>query len=358
MNKKPSKYALIALFLALVVLFPVAGIVAGDRVKSRNLEFRTPSPKPALSLEHIADFPQAYEAWYADSQPFRDMLIYARARLTRALYDRDVTQMVAFGKQDWLFYTNKIDGNPLRSYRGEDLYTNMELRRIAEGLVQTRDSLRKQGCEFVLFIAPNKERVYSEYMPDRFGPPADNYGVKQLVRFLRQRTDLNVVYCCDDLMQAKQDLPDIPIYYSQDTHWNNVGSYVGARALMRTVGIDMPPLTRDMIRDANAVRMGDLSRLAHLERDYSGDKEYAVTFDAGLDDADKKVVFLCHDSFGDMLAGYLANYFSIGGNVSHDNYSQSQIDDAHPDLFILETVERYARLRLLRCPLYTDPGNR
>ena len=83
MQKKPSKYALVALFLALVMLPPLAGVVAGSRVKSRNLELRTPAAKPALTLAHIGSFPREYEAWYADSQPFRDQLIYVRALMNR-----------------------------------------------------------------------------------------------------------------------------------------------------------------------------------------------------------------------------------------------------------------------------------
>ena len=358
MNKKPSKCALVALFLALVVLAPLAGIVAGDRVRGRNLELRTPAAKPALTLEHIGSFPREYEAWYADSQPFRDQLIYVRALMNKALYDRDVTRMVAFGKQGWLFYTNVNDGKPLNNYRGEDLFTNMELRRIADSLVRTRDNLRKQGCEFVLFIAPNKERVYSEYMPERYGAPSENYAAKQLVTFLRRRTDLNVVYCYDDLMQARQDLADIPIFYSKDTHWNGAGSYVGARAMMRALDIDMPPLTGDITAPVSVGHTGDLSILTHLERDIPADTDYAVTFDAGQASADRKTVFFCHDSFGDSLTGYLLNYFNMGNAVPYADYEEAQVDAAHPDIFILETVERYVRLRLLRGPLYTDPGDR
>ena len=127
---------------------------------------------------------------------------------------------------------------------------------------------------------------------------------------------------------------------------------------MRALGCDMPPLTGDMIRDVGAVRMGDLSVLTHLERDIPADTDYAVAFDAGLSDADKKVIFFCHDSFGDSMTGFLLNYFTMGGSVPYATYNQALVDEAHPDLFILETGERYARLRLLRCPLYADPRGR
>ena len=360
MNKKPSKCALVALFLALVVLAPLAGIVAGDRVRGRNLELRTPAAKPALTLEHIGSFPREYEAWYADSQPFRDQLIYVRALMNKALYDRDVTRMVAFGKQGWLFYTNVNDGKPLNNYRGEDLFTNMELRRIADSLVRTRDNLRKQGCEFVLFIAPNKERVYSEYMPDRYGAPSESYGVKQLVRFLRQRTDLKVVYCHDEIMQARQDFPDLPLYFSRDTHWNDIGSYIGTRALMRALGYELPALTRDMIRPSDREGPNDLVRLAHLTSFLPPDLCYDVTVPADAlpaPDVPKQTLYFRHDSFGVYMQGFLAPWFAEGGVTDATERDDAQVDAAHPDVFVMEVLERFVRRRLWAGPLYASPEN-
>ena len=52
------------------------------------------------------------------------------------------------------------------SYKGTNLFTEGELTQIAAQLTVTAEWLEKQGSEFVLFIAPNKETVYGEdYLP-------------------------------------------------------------------------------------------------------------------------------------------------------------------------------------------------
>ena len=88
------------------------------------------------------------------------------------------------GKDGWLFYNNQNDGDPLAQYKGKCLFSNEELELIADNLSVTQVNLAKEGREFVLFIAPNKERVYSEYMPEYYGEPAEIYAALQVITYL------------------------------------------------------------------------------------------------------------------------------------------------------------------------------
>ena len=65
MQKKVSKYALIFLFLALLYVPTLIGLVAGDRVKTANLENRRLAEWPVFSLENISLLPHSGE-----HQPF------------------------------------------------------------------------------------------------------------------------------------------------------------------------------------------------------------------------------------------------------------------------------------------------
>lgn len=371
MQKKIAKYALIVLFLALLYVPTLVGMVAGDQVKSANLENRKLAAWPTFSLKDISKLPHKYELYYDDNLPFRDQLIQARALLNRALYDRDIKGEVVYGKDGWLFYSAQDDGDPIASYRGEDLFTREELRQIAIDLRKTRDNLKRQGIEFALFIAPNKERVYSEYMPDRYGPPAEEYAARQMVDFLRQHTDLNVIYPYEELMQAKADFPDIPLYYSRDTHWNGVGAYVGTRALLSALGIDTPPLSRDSIERIPGGAPHDLITLAHLNALLEPDDTYLVhdslrpafTILSQAPDltaqvqgqAGQPVLFFRHDSFGQYMHDYLLPWFSSSFSVFTQYQDDSQVDAAQPDIYVMEIVERYLRMRLTKGPLYTAP---
>ena len=371
MQKKVSKYTLIFLFLALLYVPTLIGLVAGDRVKTANLENRRLAEWPVFSLENISLLPHKYELYYDDNMPFRDQLIQVRAVLNRALYDRDIKGEVVFGKDGWLFYSARDDGDPMTDYRGEDLFTREELRQIAVDLRKTRDTLKDQGIDFVLFIVPNKERVYSEYMPDRYGPPAEEYAAKQLVDFLQQHTDLTVIYAYDDLMQAKADFPDIPMYYSKDTHWTGVGAYVGTRALLSALGVETPPLRPENIQHNEGGASCDLITLAHLNDLLPVDDTYSVldelrptyTILSRADNlttqaqaaAGQPVLFFRHDSFGEFMHHYLLPYFSSTFSVFTQYQDDSQVDAVKPDIYVMEVVERYMRKRLTKGPLYTAP---
>ena len=374
MQKKASKCALIILFLALLYVPALASLIAGDRIKSANLENRPLAQWPTFSLENISKLPHKYELYYDDNLPFRDQLIFVRALINKTLYNRDIRQEVVYGKDGWLFYSARSDGDAIADYRGEDLFTREELRQISVDLRKTRDALKKQGSDFVLMIAPNKERIYSEYMPDRFGAPAEEYAAKQLVDFLRKHTDLKVIYPYEALMQAKADFPDVPIYYARDTHWNGVGAYVGTRELLSALGIQIPPLSEENILRGGPRGNGDLAILSHLNTIFPQDALYSVSDSArpafsvlskdsrlttvAQASAGQPVLFFRHDSFGEHMLDYLLPWFSQSFSVFTQYQDDAQVDETHPDIYVMEVVERYVRSRLLKGPLYTEPAKR
>ena len=53
----------------------------------------------------------------------------------------------------------------------------------------------------------------------------------QIVEYLKTNTDIRVVYPYEELMRFKEKYPDEPLYYHLDTHWNELGAYIGAKAL-------------------------------------------------------------------------------------------------------------------------------
>ena len=76
------------------------------------------------------------------------------------------------------------------SYKGEDLLTEDELASIAETLCISRDNLASEGCDFIIYIAPNKERIYADELPDYYGDPADEHAALQIYSYLKTHTDI------------------------------------------------------------------------------------------------------------------------------------------------------------------------
>ena len=371
MKSKASRITLIGLFLILLYVPGIVWLIAGNQLETPNLENRELAEWPAFSLKNIQKLPGKYEAYYLDHLPFRNQVIAGYALGLKTVFDDAVVTTVNFGKDDWFIYNNIKDGDPIASYRGEDLLSAAELRQIVMNLRKTQANLASQGIDFVLFIAPNKERVYSEYMPDRFGEPAEDYGVRQLVDFLRAHTDIRVVYAYDELMQFKAENPDLPLYFRSDTHWNGLGAYIGARALLRELGIDIPALEAQNIEQFGDGYRGDLSRLTHLYDFTAGEALYTVrddnrpnhnslsddglTFHAQGDPQGKKVFFK-NDSFLAGMQPYVFPWFSECYSYFNHQYTSAQVDEFQPDIFVQVLVERNVRSTLSTGPIYQPAG--
>ena len=52
-------------------------------------------------------------------------------------------------------------------YYGEVRFDEDELKAMAEGINEAADFYAARGAKYLIVIAPNKEGIYSEYMPER-----------------------------------------------------------------------------------------------------------------------------------------------------------------------------------------------
>ena len=217
--------------------------------------------------------------------------------------------------------------------------------------------LKEQNIEFVVFIAPNKERIYYEYLPSYYDEPAELYGTKQIVTYLEENTDLHIVYAYDALMQAKEELPDIKLYYLNDSHWNRAGGYVGAKELLKEFEIEIPPLQELSLEENNAGNY-DLAGLLNMRDVYTKDINYTITgYNEGNlvnekhdfnteyiyhnTDRDSRRLLVIRDSYADAMDEFLASQFNETNMVYKAYFSQEMIKEWKPDIVVFESVERY-----------------
>lgn len=345
MKNTAARRMLIWVFLVILFVPTVLWCFLGNCLKDENFEKRVLAEWPVFSLEKLETLPTKYNRYYEDHLPFRNQLITGYVGLTRALFHADLNDYVTFGKSGWMFYTNVNDGDPIASYRGEDLLSMEQLRKITVELKQLKNRLKEKGVEFVLYIAPNKERVYSEYMPDKYGQPADNYAVKQLFYFLTAHTDIQVVYPFDALMQAKRDLDGVDLFHPTDTHWNEAGAYIGTKTLADALGVELPALHKENIHREENVFIGDMIYLSL--QTYTMGKQPVNTVSGIFLPKDNRKLLIEHDSFMDNMLPYLNQIFAECEAVHYSKYSEDLVDTYHPDVMIMEMSERFMRRRLL-----------
>jgi hypothetical protein len=148
------------------------------------------------------------------------------------------------GKDGWMFYgdsKNFISDNTIRDYKGENLFTDDQLKKIATNFQNQADWLEKQGKKFYITIAPNKNTIYPEYMPDNI-VKGEKSRMDQLIEYLSLNTDLTVIDYRNELLAAKAERPDELLCYKLDTHWTNHGGYIAYKKIAETIKKDFPEI--------------------------------------------------------------------------------------------------------------------
>ena len=311
-------------------------------------------PRLVLRPRELASFPGTFRYYFADHFGFRDTLIRLHGllclRLLGVLPNPDVTR----GKEGWLFLANERSTD---YYRHTELFTPPELERWRQVLEARRNWLAARGAAYLFVVAPNKETIYGEMMPELLTQVAPESRLDLLVTYLRGHSDVRLVDLHGVLTAAKGEER---LYHKTDTHWNDRGAFRAYRAIMAAVpasvsgatalpwdrferterdteGMD---LTRQIgIRDVFRERRLDLTPtrplgLAAVEQD----DVRPVAVSARGTDLPAVVVF--RDSFFSSLLPWLAESFGTGLYLWQDEFAVEPIDRIHPQVVIQEIVER------------------
>jgi len=356
-NTLNKNYIWYIILLGILIVPQIIWCIFGKYIPSGEAEYRILATMPEFpdSLESLEQYPARIEEYVNDHYPFRSILVRNNSRFSYYALKESATKKTVVGKDGWLFFGE--DALDIPQYKGLFTYTDEELATIADNLVTTRDTLENQGIEFVVFIAPNKERVYSEFLPDYIKNYETPMACDQLVDYLRANTDLRVVWGYEELMKAKEDMPDKYFYYHKDTHWNRAGGYVGTHALLKELDIDTPWITEVSLHENNESQY-DLARLMNMKSDLTGqDVDYDISgyeggdfwkneeveakvfeyYNEGMDD---RRMFVIRDSFGGNMAPYLAAAFNYTYMIRYDLFEKNILEEQSPDIVVYEHIER------------------
>ena len=362
MRMTKGKAAAWLICFALMLLGPGAAyFFARPYLNTENTENRQLAEMPSLSfdsLKGLSDslqaFPSLFNSFYNDHVPFRSQLIELNSVLSVELFGDSASDSVVLGKDNWLFYT---DEESIEDYKGTNLYTPQELELIRDNCLASKAYLEKRGIEFVVLIPSNKEDIYSDKLPDYISKRGELTRAQQVVDCLRD-AGIRVVYPRQELLEYK-DAYDL--YWHYDTHWNNLGAYIGAKALLEELGVEVPrveELTLTLYDFSGYDLAGMMNLRSYYENTRPSDVNYRIegypTNNMSVllaDDAteliyqsdapDARRLFMVRDSFAGVMAPVLASSFSYT-YMPHWNgcFEQSMIDEQQPDIFVYEVVER------------------
>lgn len=254
------------------------------------------------------------------------------------------------GRSWWLFFA----GDDSESYyKGTNLLDEETLQSYAGKVNRLKELCDARGISFYMIFYPNKEQVYSEYMPTY--EIAEEYKrTQRLVDYLNENTQVSTVYPLNELKTA-----DIywPSYCMYDTHWNHFGAFYGMQALYKVMGMELTnPIYNTIYRTENdrddLLTMGGLSK-----ENYPEDPDYIVDYKSDVQNDyfdvmapvarvgstssnNTKLVFIS-DSYREAMAPYIVKDFSYTTLAHGDYISEISDDILNANVLVMGCVERY-----------------
>lgn len=291
--------------------------------------------------------------WFSDHFYLRQELISVNNRISAMLFHTSGEDSVILGKDGWLYFDSTLD-----DYTGLNALTKKELSAAAHNLELMAQYCREQGKDFVFIIAPNKNSLYPQFMPD-YGVISPEHDAQKLLSLLENTPFI-------DLFTAYGSEHEI-LYFKTDSHWNSKGAALAADLINRHFGKDSNyfngpySYTNDYTGDLYTMLYPAFAG-SEPQPHYDGQLDFRYTSKATkpdsitlLTESDKDGSLLVYrDSFGNLLYPYLANSY---GSV---RFSRSTSYDLtlDTDHVVVELVERNLDYLITYLPVMPSPvGN-
>lgn len=326
-----------------------------DKMDNNNYENRELYSKPELQYEGITLYPRNYENYFNDHLAFKNEIRSLRSKILYNIFKTSSNERVLIGKNNWLFYNSaaSIDGNSISDFQNITLYSKEEMETIKNNLVKSRDNLKNKNIDFYVFVIPNKENVYSDYMPKVINKSTRNNSKTEiLVDYLKNKSDLNITYPKKELVESRKKYET---YKKNDTHWNSFGAYIGVKKLSNNINSN---IKIEKVKFNIQKNTGDLAGMNLMPEDlmindlnvehfmddisvYCKDEVNMFVECESNNSNNKKILFI-GDSFRTLTIPYLSKMYEHSYFVHRNNYNNDFIEKYNPDIIVLETVERYS----------------
>lgn len=361
MNAKIIKIAFISIAALLLSINFIAGL-CGIGIGNDLSENRTMAEAPTLSLNTISEFPSQFEEYYNDNFPMRSYCVTAYNSMCYYLFKQGYNDNLVIGEDDWIFYRLSYYSN---TYKRNDLLTEDDLKSIANYLIFYRDYCKDRGIEFYFVCPPDKSEVYPEKMPENIKQTGDISVLDQLEQYLSENTDIKVINVKNALLENKDKAQ---LYYSNGTHWNYYGSFVGYNEIISAISKDFPdinavteeqlvisPDERYIDNYIRKIGWGDIDTIqthspklretAYTNTSIPVPQSYGSNYNGDIIQStnpsaapNKLLVF--RDSYVTWLQPYLSSSFGEVNYLWKTGMDTVAIDDVQPTILLFEVLER------------------
>lgn len=346
------KWCFVAVFFAASLTLSLGILFAGPSKAGANEQLFKP-PEIISDGAYNPDFLSDAATWVGDHFFLRQELITLDNRLTAAVMQTSGAEDVVLGRDGWLYYDSTMD-----NYTGQNLMTERELHSAATNLELMASYCRDQGKEFLFVIAPNKNALYPENMPDTgISDPR-----KDAENLHKELTSRKVAYV--DLF-ALFDAREEPLYFAHDSHWNSKGAALAADAINGAFGKSSRYFSDPFAE--SAPHQGDLYEMLYpagqdpeqnpvyggkLDFTYVGSATKPDSITLKTQGSGNGSLLAYRDSFGNLLYPYLADSYASATFSRSTRYDLTKPGD----FVLIELVERNLRYLITNLPVMPAPA--
>lgn len=228
-KEKIIQIVLIILF-CIILSLPFLATIFHMGPQSQVNENRKLAEKPTFTSSTMRTFPITFQKYVNDTFAFRSQLIQLKNWVSIVLLKSSPKSSVIIGREGWFFFNSK---GPLQK---EKLFTNTELNTIQQNLEEVRYLLALKSIKFYVFITPDSQSIYPEYLPDYLSGGKTRFD--QLISaFKNSDSPVMLVDPRQALLNGKVTHRE---YRKYDTHWNAFGAFVAYQELARVISHDFP----------------------------------------------------------------------------------------------------------------------
>ncbi len=344
-----------AVFTAALLMPFLLYAFLGRFADKTNYENRVMTSFSDVLSSTVGKMPSAFEDWLNDSAPFRNEFMTLNAAINLNVFNTIQSGEVLLGQEGWLFYKNVSDSKSLDDYQGLNAYSDEQLKQISDNLTALNEALSAKDVKFVLLLAPNKERVYSRYMPASVPVVADAK-TDLLVDYLAKNTGVSVIYPKTELEAAGQTQQ---VYYKYDTHWNEAGAFIAVKQMQTLLFGENSKFEGVSFVKGGKTEKVDLANISSTNKLLPDDYDYSCEgflngVTADIKDSDEtgyvtsaasnaqngETLLMLRDSFGSAMLPTLAKCYD-SAEIIHLNAFEKNAPAADKNkVFVWELAER------------------
>lgn len=306
-----------------------------------------------------AGYFEEWENYVSDHFAFRQEMATADAALLSSVFHVSNTEKVVVGQHGWLYFEETMD-----DYLGRNPLSAREIHNCAKVLSLLQEGAEAEGCQFVAAIAPNKNSLYPENMPDRYVKESDENNFSHLVTELAKQgvyfVNLHEVFGSVDKV----------MYHKLDSHWNNEGAVLACDRLLKALEKEHVDYT-DETYHIEKNFSGDLKGMIYpkwnlLDDNVIYDREHVYSYVGDVKSTEDMVIetenpeadgslVMFRDSFGNALLPYVADAYGHGFFTKGVPFRTDLIRQYDADTMILEIVERHIPTLIGKVPVMPAP---